>query len=143
MQLKVGDILERVSPDPRGVLLKEDFIDTAEVLGVCGLIVFLSSGGKWGYYPLSSLELDGWQLKKTEGINMCHCFPLCKDCSKKKTRWVPTTFDKYFYLSDLGVVCQGGWEQSPFDKYRFSVGNVHQTKEQAEAYRSELIERGK
>jgi hypothetical protein len=143
MQLKVGDILERVSPDPRGVLLKEDFIDTAEVLGVCGLIVFLSSGGKWGYYPLSSLELDGWQLKKTEGINMCHCFPLCKDCSKKKTRWVPEIGNHYIYLKDSGVAAMTEFKNSFEDKYRISIKNCFQTDEQAEAYHSELIERGK
>lgn len=127
MNLKVGDILEKDEYDNRVIV---------EVFN--NLVAYDDCGIKW--MRIKDLEAQGWQLKKTEEENNWN---ICSKCIKKKTRWVPGRKDVYWYMMDDGRITSKGWYCDYVDVGRYEIFNVFETKEQAEAYRSELIERGK
>lgn len=59
----------------------------------------------------------------------------------KKSR-TPNEDDRYWYISDIGVVIYSNWDNHSVDKGRLSISNVFLTKEEAEeelAYRKALV----
>lgn len=148
MNLKVGDILEKIGNNDMEVL--EVFEKIVAVRTIINS--FCVYGIEWK--QIIELEEQGWQLKKTEEnksveVNFDHTTSLkisfCPACGtlEKKTRWLPGRKDVYWYMMDDGRITSKGWCCDYVDAGRYEIFNVFKTKEQAEAYRSELIERGK
>lgn len=59
------------------------------------------------------------------------------DCLKKEKVW-PSNGDKYWLVSDAGIVYDSTWDDMEVDRYRLSIGNCHRIREGAEAYRDSL-----
>lgn len=47
-------------------------------------------------------------------------------------RWKPSNGEVYFYIADYNGVQRSHWDDDDYDLFRWSVGNVYKTEEQAE-----------
>lgn len=127
LTLKQGDTLVKQTAEIENLYGFENVKtrQSTTVLAVCGELVAISlNENELSWFKIKDIEKAGWQLKKT--------------------RWVPKDKEKYFCVGQGGQIMQAVMlENNEGDIYRLSIGNFFETKEQAEAYRSELIERGK
>lgn len=97
-----------------------------EFFGVVGNLVYHNTKGIGGYLSVSTkewLKENGWTIKQPG-------------------RWKPENKELYWFLDRGGSIAGCYWDGDVGDLFRYSVGNVHKTKEEAEAYKQALLEWG-
>lgn len=89
----------------------------AKILGVCGQVVFL-------YWP-NTLDIIPWEAKRVD-----ECFTIL---SEPKEEWVPEIGCMYWYIDDVGAVCNDDWWNSAVDKCRRDFMGISRTRDDAQA----------
>lgn len=58
---------------------------------------------------------------------------------EKKERWKPNVDDVFFYIHPFLYVDSFHWKSNEYNESLWSIGNVFQTREEAEAYKPKMI----
>lgn len=110
--MKVGDIITNKNGDK------------AKILMVNGLIIFRSKEDDfhacYNYSYTEKVLVDcGWILPKEQ--------------------WVPEVYRDYHFIDSSGNFYISTWNNNREDSFRLSIGNVHKTAADCEAYKQKLI----
>ena len=55
-----------------------------------------------------------------------------------KKKWKPEIDEKYFYISYEGTVCLATWSNDDLDNWRYFIGIIFQTSQEAREYRKKI-----
>lgn len=59
--------------------------------------------------------------------------------SKKSVKQMPKYDERYYYISDSGVIISTPWYSTDSDIFRFNTGNCFKTKQEAEDYKENIL----
>ena len=129
-------------------------------LAVSNLFCLINTGTFYGLLPLSAFSVKYlpftiglfigaliliftsvssyiFDKQKGQGIGL----KIGKDKQKieeLKKRWKPEIDEKYFYISYEGTVCVAPWSNDDLDNWRYFIGIVFQTPQEAKEYRKKI-----
>lgn len=103
MRYKTGDIV-----------LTNDGKGERKILGVCDLVIFVSS--------INDFEMSGGSFTEAE---------LGRHHTLKKKKWQPELGEVYWFVSHFGDTAAQTFANDRFDKYRISIGNCFETQDEA------------
>lgn len=95
---------------------------TNTIIEVCGKLVAMYFGSEIKWYEEIAMVRGGWTLEQS-------------------APWVPEVGSDYWYMISSGNETMEEWAGTDDDLFRFSIGNVHKTKEDCTAWIALLVER--